>query len=727
MIKHTILRRVMHAATPLAYALGLAVVPLGTILADEGASDWFVTPQNEVRLISANQGVSGDKIVRLGLQIKLKKGWKVYWRTPGDAGFPPRIDWTQSVNLGKVKLHWPAPTRFEVLGFQTLGYKNEVVFPITAVVKDSNQPLKLHAKLSYLTCDDVCIPYQTELSLVLPVGHARVTDHFQLISKFMAQVPGDGANHGLNIEKVETAGGFNTVEKDVRKGIIRVVATSTVPFTKPDIFVEGPEFAIFSPPEVTLENGGKRALLILTASEEEDTKIQGSTLKLTLVDDGRAATQTHRVGAGPQLSGTSSHPPVALPLILGLALIGGLILNFMPCVLPVLSLKVLGFVAHAGGNNRAIRISFLASSLGILLSFLVIASGIVGLKLAGTAIGWGIQFQHPWFIIGLTVIVSIFAYNLWGLFDVSLPSWLSTLVGRQSGNNNGHSNFVGDFGTGAFATLLATPCSAPFLGTAVGFALAGTVFDIYAVFAALGIGMALPFLVITLYPAVAGKLPKPGAWMVKVKYVLGVALAATAAWLISVLAVQISVPAAVTVGALMLALGLTLICKRRLGQRGHKFATATILAIVVTAFVAPYQLSQSAGPSAKSEAHWIAFEPDRIPRLIAEGKTVFVDITAEWCITCQVNKTLILNRGGIHEVLASGGTVVAMRGDWTRPDAKISAYLKSFGRFGIPLNAVYGPASRSGIILPELLTAGLVWDALGTASGGSIVANKNFK
>ncbi|MBN08451.1 MAG: hypothetical protein CMM45_11545 [Rhodospirillaceae bacterium] len=727
MIKHTFLRRVVHAATPLAYALGLAVVPLGAIFADEAASDWFITPQNEVRLISTNQGVSSDKIVLLGLQIKLKKGWKVYWRTPGDAGFPPRIDWSQSVNLGKIKLHWPAPARFEVLGFQTLGYKNEVVFPITAVVRDSNQPLKLHAKLNYLTCDDVCIPYQTELSLVLPVGHARLTDHFQLISKFMAQVPGDGASHGLNIEKVETAGDFNTVEKGIRKGIIRVVATSAVPFTKPDIFVEGPEFAVFSPPEVTLENDGKRAVLILTASEEEDTKIQESTLKLTLVDDGRAATQTHRVAAGPQLSAISSHPPAALPLILSLALIGGFILNFMPCVLPVLSLKVLGFVAHAGRDNRAIRISFLASSLGILLSFLVIASGIVGLKLAGTAIGWGIQFQHPWFIIGLTFIVSIFAYNLWGLFDVSLPSWLSTLVGRQSGNNVGHTNFVGDFGTGAFATLLATPCSAPFLGTAVGFALAGTVFDIYAVFAALGVGMALPFLVITLYPAVAGNLPKPGPWMVKIKYVLGIALAATAAWLISVLAVQISVPAAVTVGALMLALGLTLLCKRRLGQRGHKFATATILAIVVTAFVAPYQLSQSSGLSAKSEAHWIAFEPDRIPRLIAEGKTVFVDITAEWCITCQVNKTLILNRGGIHEVLASGGTVVAMRGDWTRPDAKISAYLKSFGRFGIPLNAVYGPDSRSGIILPELLTADLVWDALGTASGGGIVANKNFK
>ena len=257
----------------------------------------------------------------------------------------------------------------------------------------------------------------------------------------------------------------------------------------------------------------------------------------------------------------------------------------------------------------------------------------------------GHQFQHPWFIIGLTVIVSIFAYNLWGLFNVSLPSWLSTLIGRQSGNNNGHSNFVGDFfGTGAFATLLATPCSAPFLGTAVGFALAGTVFDIYAVFAALGIGMALPFLVIALYPAVAGNLPKPGPWMVKIKYVLGIALAATAAWLISVLAVQISVPAAVTVGALMLALGLTLICKRRLGQRGHKFATATILGIVVTAFVAPYQLSQSSGLSAKSEAHWTAFEPDKF-RASSQGKTVF----------CRYNRRVVHHLPGEQDANSQSG------------------------------------------------------------------------
>ena len=293
----------------------------------------------------------------LGLQIKLQKGWKVYWRTPGMPGFRPD-HWTQSVNLGKQNYiglcrpfrgwdfkHWDTKKRW---------------FPDHGSCKDPIT-VKLH-KLNYLTCDDVCIPYQAELSLVLPVGHALVTDHFQLISKFMAQVPGDGANHGL-IEKVETAGGFNTVEKDLRKGIIRVVATSAVPFTKPDIFVEGPEFAIFSPPEVTLENGGKRAVLILTASEEGDAKIQNQLLT-NLVDDGRAATQTHRVGAGRNFRNLLARRHAAAHS--WSRLIGGLILNFMPCV-AVLSQSV--ELCRPRRKQSGYPHQFLASSLGILYRF----------------------------------------------------------------------------------------------------------------------------------------------------------------------------------------------------------------------------------------------------------------------------------------------------------------------------------------------------------------------
>ncbi len=719
------LRRAGRAIPALALAVGVAALIPGLANAEAGASNWFVTKQNEVRLVSATEGVGDSKTLQLGLQFKLKKGWKVYWRSPGDAGFPPRMNWKQSANLGETRFDWPTPTRFEVLGYRTLGYKDEVVFPITAKVEDQSQPLKLRADLNYLTCDDVCIPYKTRLSLDLPAGDGDATDHFQLINKFAAKVPGDGKSHGLNIEKVETAGEFTMVKKDVRNGFVRVVATSAVPFKNPDIFVEGPELAFFSPPEVTLEDGGKRAVLAIPASEEDDTKIQTASLKLTIVDGDRAATQTHYVGAGPPISNSSSDLPISLPFILGLAVIGGLILNLMPCVLPVISLKVLGLVSYGGAETKAIRMSFFASSLGIIFSFLVIASALVGLKLAGSAVGWGIQFQHPWFIVGLIVIVSLFSYNLWGLFEVNLPAWLGNIGSQLSGGGSAeHQSFAGNFCTGAFATILATPCSAPFLSTAVGFALAGSIFDIYAVYATLGIGMALPFIAITLFPSVTAKLPKPGAWMVKVKYFLGIALAATAAWLISVLAVQLSLGAAAIVGALMIGMGVILFGKRFMADGWLKAATVGILAVVFAAFATPYQYSPSVDLHAKSETHWVAFEPEKIPEMVATGKTVFVDVTAEWCITCQINKATVLNRGGIFEVLSGGGDVVAMKGDWTRPDPKITAYLKSFGRFGIPFNAVYGPSNKKGIVLPELLTAGLVWDAMGTASGGAFAAKQ---
>ena len=703
----------------------LALAPTG-VWAEEGASPWIKTKQTEVRLISATQGIGDSKTIQLGLQFKLKDNWKVYWRTPGDAGFPPRMVWDDSQNLAGTKQYWPAPTRFEVLGFQTMGYKKEVVFPISATVTDPNQPLKLRAKLNYLTCDDVCIPYKADISLDLAAGNNTATENFHLINKYVSKVPGDGSTHGLKIEKVETAGEFKTVKKDVRKGFIRIVAASTVPFNKPDVFVEGPELTFFSPPQVTLSDGGKKAIIKIPASEEEDAKLLQASLRLTLRDGERSAERLLTVGAGPaEAPGrpAGSGLPLSLPIILGLALIGGLILNLMPCVLPVISLKVLGFVSHGGAENKTIRLSFIASSLGIVMTFLLIASALVGLKVAGSAVGWGIQFQHPWFIVGLTVIVSLFAFNLWGLFEFRLPYWLSNIAGSGGSSSDDQQSFGGSFATGAFATILATPCSAPFLGTAVGFALAGTVFDIYAVFAALGIGMALPFILIAAFPALASKLPKPGNWMIKFKYFLGFALAATAGWLLTVLAVQLSATAALIVGALMAAMGMVLFGKRFIGETWHKAATVGILVLILGAFWTPYSYTPAASLSVEKGQHWVKFDAEAIPKLVAEGKTVFVDITAEWCITCQVNKAAVLNRGEIFDILSSG-EVVAMKGDWTRPDPKITAYLKSFNRFGIPFNAVYGPGNSQGVILPELLTSGFVSDGLREASGGSLFAKK---
>jgi suppressor for copper-sensitivity B len=722
----------INLAKSLSYAFmtGLLATTSVPSHAGQDATDWIKTEQTALRLIFAKSNIDGTKDVQLGLHFKMKKGWKIYWRSPGDAGFPPKLNWQKSENLEKTQFGWPLPKRFQVLGLQTLGYKDEVVFPITATVKDPNQKLKLRADLSYLVCDDVCIPYQTKLSLDLPSNASGVastdsrSSNYHLISQYMSKIPGDGKAHNLSIESVETTGALTEVEKDVRQGFIRITAKSGIPFTKPDVFIEGPELTFFGKPQTTVSPDGLTATLKVPVTEEEKAKIVSASLVLTLKDGERSAERTLTVTPGVSAPTLAKTLPFSLASILAFALLGGLILNLMPCVLPVISLKILGVVSHVGADNKTVRKSFIASSLGIIFSFLVIGGGLLGLKLAGAAVGWGIQFQHPWFIVGLSIIVTLFAYNLWGLFELRLPSWISDRAGASTGTATDHHSFGGNFATGAFATVLATPCSAPFLGTAVGFALAGGTFDILAVFAALGIGMALPFLSIAAFPNLASRMPKPGNWMITLKKVLGSALAVTAIWLLSVLAFQLSTNAALVVGALMIAMGVILFARKRLPESRQKAASAIIVVIILGAFWTPYSYTPLAAPLETSkQAYWQSFEPEKIPVLVAAGKTVFVDVTAEWCITCLLNKAAVLNRGQVHKLL-SGDTVIAMQADWTRPNPKIAAYLKSFGRFGIPFNVIYGPGAPNGETLPELLTPGFVLAGFGKASNGSLLAQK---
>lgn len=684
------------------------------------ATPWAETDQSAVRIISATQSIGDKNELLLGLQFKLKPGWKVYWRSPGDAGFPPRVLWNKSSNIGKVDVAWPAPTRFSVLGFETTGYKKGVVFPMTVAVTEPGKPVQLRAKLNYLTCDDVCIPYSANFTMDIPAGDGTSSDHFQLISKYLSQVPGDGSTHGLSIQKAELAGALNPAPNDLKKGFLRVVASSATPFTSPDVFIEGPEEAGWGRPHVSLRNGGKEAVLRVAVTVDDDVPLVGKNLRLTLTDGNRSAEQAFPVSLGEAGSASGSSEGISFFVILLLALLGGLILNLMPCVLPVLSLKLLGVVSSGGKQSGEVRASFLASAAGIIFTFLVIASALIGLKLAGAAVGWGIQFQQPWFLVGLTLIVSLFAFNLFGIFEISLPGRVADIAGTAGGGKGLGSNFA----TGAFATVLATPCSAPFLGTAVGFALVGSFVDTYAVFAALGIGMAAPFLLVAAVPSLATKLPKPGPWMIRLKQILGVALALTALWLVSVLAIQVSIPAAVVIGLLMVAIGLVLAFRNRLPETRRWTAAAGIVVFALAAFAAPSQLSNANTGPQVAQGHWQPFDPVAIPKLVAEGKTVFVDVTAEWCITCQVNKAAVLNRGQVFDLLSGGGDVIAMKADWTRPDPVITKYLASFGKFGIPFNAIYGPGDSKPVVLPELLTAGRVLNALEKAGGGSIIVKK---
>jgi suppressor for copper-sensitivity B len=331
-------------------------------------------------------------------------------------------------------------------------------------------------------------------------------------------------------------------------------------------------------------------------------------------------------------------------------------------------------------------------------------------------VGWGIQFQQPLFLLGMVALLTLFAANLWGLFEIPLPGALSNLGGRGAGGS-----LAGSFLTGAFATLLATPCSAPFLGTAVGFALAGRATDTLAIFLSLGLGMALPYLAVAAWPRVATRLPRPGAWMVVLRRVMGLALAGTALWLLTVLAAQRGLETAALVGgAMVLVVGLLAVARVIAGT--GKAVAGIVALMVIGSGVLVAQPDAAISGKATTEAHWRPWSTEETAKLVAEGKTVLVDVTADWCVTCLVNKAAVLDRGAVAELLG-GGDVVALRADWTRPDPAIAAYLASFGRYGIPFNAVYGPKAPQGIALPELLTEGAVLNAV-AAAGDTALAEK---
>ncbi len=686
--------------------------------AQAAASDWLDHDHARLRLIAASDSVGETEELRLGLHFKLQPGWKIYWRSPGDAGYPPAIDWQGSGNLAGADLQWPVPHRFSLFGLETFGYGDEVVLPIAARPERPGEAVALSAEVSYLVCSDICVPHDGTLSLDLPAGPGVPALHAFLIDQARSLVPGLGAEAGLALERALLTG-------STEEPVLEIVARSDIPFDAPDLLVEGPPGYFFAKPEVRLGDGGKRAELSLPATRSSLAKgvLEGKRLTLT-VTDGRRGLESEFIARYERVPPLAALTGGSLLVMLGLALLGGLILNLMPCVLPVLSIKLLSVVSHGGRESRAIRVSFLASAAGILFSFLVLAAGALALKAAGLAVGWGIQYQQPLFLSAMALVVTLFACNLLGWFEIPLPAWLGGLAGGGAGGGSagggGHS-LGGHFATGAFATLLATPCSAPFLGTAVSFALARGPLEILLIFGMLGLGLALPYLGVAAFPGLARRLPRPGSWMVVLRRILGLALAGTAVWLLTVLAAQIGATGAVLAGGLLLGVGLLFLLGGRL--RGPVLA-ASVSALALAAVALPVGFGATARPepapataSGAETGDWRPLDPAEIGRLVAAGKTVFVDITADWCITCQVNKKLVLERGEVARRL-DGDAVVTMRGDWTLPSDEITDYLTGYGRYGIPFNIVFGPGAPDGKLLPELLTVETVLEALDAAAGG---------
>ncbi|HIF9131889.1 TPA: protein-disulfide reductase DsbD family protein [Photobacterium damselae] len=662
---------------------------------------WVHNPQHPpvaVRLMLTGEKNEANKTVEGLLEVKLDKDWKTYWRSPGEGGTAPSINWELSSNLNSVDWHWPLPKRYEFLGVETLGYKHDVIFPMTFHLDDMNKPVFLSGKLTMSSCTSICVLTDYELSLDFnPEKLVPSVDAMVLYNKGNSLVP-----------KPSTAVELTQVSYDEAKKIVSIVATNKAGWTNPDVFVDGQSKPVkqtsFLTPKIDV-SGEQLIAQVPVSSWFGTPKLVGEPLSVTITDKDIAV----------ELSKTADNKPVialqndSLLKVIGLALLGGLILNIMPCVLPVLGMKLSSVISAKGLERRQIRAQFIASALGILVSFWLLAGFLALLKVSGQALGWGVQFQSPWFIGAMMIITGLFAANMLGLFEIRLSSNTNTWLATRGGNSYG-----GHFVQGMFATLLATPCSAPFLGTAVAFALGANYLTLFAIFTALAVGMAAPWLLIALFPQLANALPKPGMWMNTVKTIFGLMMLVTSLWLLSLMTNFFSLKIVIVIGVIALALLLSQLWRIK-GKRATLFTVGFLIIVTAIGLIIGSLTADKWAKPLPQDHHWTPLNVEQIKQDVAQGKTVFVDVTADWCITCKANKVGVILQEPVYSALDQEN-IVLMRGDWTKPSDYVTNFLQSHGRFGVPFNIVYGPAAPNGIELPVILTSEQVLDALKRAS-----------
>jgi suppressor for copper-sensitivity B len=682
-------------------------------VSEPGASPWQIGRNSAARLIASRTALVSEAPAPkgaagllagppLGLEFRLAPGWKTYWRAPGDAGLPPEIDWSGSENLADATILWPVPKRETLLGFETFVYEDRVVLPILARAVDPAKPVRLRARVSYLVCETLCVPAEAALALDLDAAPGKPTANAALIAGFYSRVP-SRAPTSFSVERA-----LLTQNNDGLS--LEIAVRARVPMVSPDVFIEGPRQLRFGSPRFESDADRLSGVFVVPVTVTGNrAALSGATpFTFTVVDFGDDPSAPPRMAeATTSVSGIAvSELGGGLGVMLLIAFAGGLILNLMPCVLPVLSMKLMGAVATAGQSARAVRIGFLATAVGIVVSMLGLAGVAIGARNAGLAVGWGVQFQAPAFLATMTVVVALFAVSLFSGPALALPGAVTTLAGK--GPREG---LAGAFLAGVFATLLATPCTAPLLGTAVGFALARGTAEILLVFAALGIGLATPYLLVAVVPPLARALPRPGPWMRWVRIVLGVGLLITALWLLAALAAQTGVPIAAITG--LAAAAAAFAFARRNARRG---ALSLALIAAVAAVAVPVLMPQRVGPGIEASGPWRPWDRVEAINEVGAGRVVLVHVTAEWCLNCKVNQALVLERGAVAERLRDPRTV-AMIADWTRADPRIGRFLAGFGRYGIPFDVVYGPKAPAGIVLPEILTPDSVLAALDAAGG----------
>jgi thiol:disulfide interchange protein DsbD len=683
--------------------------------ADARESVPVITPHANVTLVSNVDSFEPGEPFRLGLRFQMAKGWHIYWLNPGDAGEPPRLELTLPQGASASEIDWPAPFRIPEGPVMTYSYFDTVTLPMTVTPPAATAPFTIDAKVTWLICEKICVPEEGRLQLVMPSGKpapsmeaplfAAADQRIPRPSRYIAKLLPDAtlvvSGAELSPRSVKDASFFpdkwGAIEDAAPQRLKVENATFSLALKPAQSF--DPNLPLSGVVRIEDAEGKERFLSIIAAPTQ--TRITAKRASLA------PAPPAHSIA----LAEPRPAADIGIATMLFFAFLGGLILNLMPCVFPILAIKAVSIAKLSGHEHGRVRRHAAAYTAGVLLSFAGLGTLLLLLKAAGAAVGWGFQFQSPVFVAAMAFLLMLIGLNLSGVFEIG-----GSGVGIGSGLTS-RGGTLGSFFTGFLAVLVATPCTAPFMGAAIAAALAASPAATLAVLLALGLGLATPYVLLALIPGLVRLLPKPGAWMAILKQALAFPMYASAAWFVWVISQQTGpdgvmavATGLVLVGLAAWVIGVTQIRQARvrlLGQAIAGFAVVGALAILYDIGNAPPSLVATAR-SAQS------YSPARLAALRAEGHPVFVNLTAAWCVTCKINERVALASDAVQEAFAARH-IAYLRGDWTRADPAISALLHQHGRDGVPLYLFYPSKGQEPIVLPQLLTAGIVLDELDRA------------
>ncbi len=671
----------------------------------------------KAHLVSEVSSIGPGQSFWVALDLNIRDGWHTYWRNPGDSGQATSLVWQLPAGFTAGDIVWTTPHRFELPPLVNYGYATHAVHLVeikAPVDIKPGTPATLTAKASWLVCSDVCIPEDADLRLTLPVAGAAGGVNASDAALFTA-ARGDlpGAAPAATSARIRDGQLIIVLGKEWGATLPQIKSLAFFPYDEGGIEYAAPQTLIRNKDSVELsmklgdrppKEGTIRGVLL--AAEQSGNDTVTVPLQIAAVFSGGALTSAAL---------QSEKIDTSLPVLLLFAILGGLILNLMPCVFPVLSIKAIGLVGQAKKHPAAVRTKGLVFAAGVISSMLCLAALLLVLRAGGEQIGWGFQLQSPLFVTLLVYLLLAVGLNLSGVFEIG-----GGLAGVGDGLTQGDS-YRASFFTGVLTTLVATPCTAPFMAFAVGAALTQPPVVALSIFAALGFGLALPYLLLSFAPWLRRALPKPGAWMDTLKQLFAFPIYASGAWLLWVLAQQTVLGlGAALAGTILVALAAWAYQKSKSStSKGRAAALVTATLAVLLAIILPVRFdgipAAASGVSAggvHADGEWQPYDAARVASLNAAGKPLLVNFTASWCLTCLVNERNAFADSAVQEVFRSRG-VTLMKGDWTNRDPAITQALAAFGRAGVPLYVVYNskPGSSAPVVLPQLLTAGIVQNA----------------